>query len=163
MTVNKRDPDLGRGFGTGYVSIIMIFVMISLVVLAMLSFSAAGMNSGQSERARENMTAFYEAENRANKRLMQIDEAAFEALNSGLFMTFEQKVLEFEGTAVRKSPDGYTVSWQEPVSTKVMLVCEVNVYSTPELHDGKRFDIAKWETSAGVNTETHLNVWDGTF
>ena len=163
MDGKKRGSSFGTGIGAGYVSVIMIFVMITLTVLAALSFSASGMNVGQDERSREHMAAFYEAEGRANTKLMQIDEAAYDAANSGLFMTFEESAAAIEGVTVSFSPDGYDVSWSEKVSDRVALSCAVTVFSSPELHENRRYEVTKWETVSGGEADTHINVWDGTF
>jgi len=152
------------GMGTGYVSLIMIFVAVCLTTLAALSFSAAGMNESLRDRNRSSAAAFYDAENRANRILMQVDSAALEAAESGLFMTFADTAALIDGVTVSQTPDGYTVSWSCPVTEKIDLVCEVTVWSSPELHGGARYTKDKWETvPAGMSAETPLNVWDGTF
>ena len=163
MKRNKKSLSLGGTLGTGYVSVIMIFVVICLTVLAALSFSAAGINSGQNDRAHEHMAMYYEAENRANRTLMKIDEAAFDAERSGLFMTFADSAAEIGGVTVSKSSEGYTVSWSEKVSEHVTLMCGAVVYEQPELHENRRCDITKWETVSAGEADTHINVWDGTF
>ncbi len=163
MSEEKRDASVSiGGMGTGYVSLIMIFVAICLSALAALSFSAAGMNEELRSRNRSNSAAFYEAENRANRVLMQLDEAAYEAAESGLFMTFADT--EIDGVTVTPCPDGYTASWTDTVTDKLDLVCSVTVYLSPELHDGRRYSIDKWETvPAGTSADVPLNVWNGEF
>lgn len=163
-----RDDNAARnpmsGMGTGYVSLIMIFVAICLTALAALSFSAAGMNESMRERTTDNMAAFYTAEGEADRILMRLDEAAYEAAESGLFMTFADAAAEMEGVTVTQCPDGYTASWSCAVTEKIDLVCSVTFYSSPELHDGRRYTVDKWETvPAGVSADTPLNVWNGEF
>ena len=164
MADQKKRSSLVNGLGTGYVSVIMIFVVIVLTTLAALSFSAAGSGSRFSERTKENMAAFYDAECAANKTLMQLDEAAFEAAESGLFMTFADSGAAIDGVTVNMCPEGYKAGWSEEITDKLSLLCEVTFYSEPELHGGERYTITKWAAVPGDSSaETQLHVWDGTF
>lgn len=163
MKGKKRSFSAGGTLGTGYVSVIMIFVMITLTVLASLSFSAAGVNYGQSGRSREFTASFYEAENRANEKLMRIDEAAVEAQAQPFFSAFEQGAEDIGGLDVELSAEGYRVRWSEEISDRVKLSCEVEVFAEPKLHDNRRYSIIKWDTVSGGEADTHINVWDGTF
>ena len=163
---DKNDGSISQnGLGTGYASLIMIFVIICLTALAVLSFSAAGMNDSLRTKHRDNSAAFYEAESNANKILMKIDEAAYEASQSGLFMTFEDSAAQLEDVAAVPCPDGYNVSWSCKVTDKLTLLCAVTVYESPELHGNKRYEVTKWQTvpAEAASPDTHLNVWDGTF
>ncbi len=159
----KNSLKLGS-LGTGYVSIIMLFVMICLTTLALLSFSAASSNSDIIDKSRTNTNGFYDAECKANRTLMQIDSAAADAAESGLFSTFADTAGMIEGVIVSPDPGGYKVSWSESITDKLTLICEAKVYSEPEMHGNKRYEITKWHTSAqGASTDAHINVWDGTF
>lgn len=165
MSEEKRENSVQlNGMGTGYVSLIMIFVAICLTALAALSFSAAGMNESLRDRNRSNTAAFYDAERSANRILMQVDEAALEAAQSGLFSTFADSAALIEGTAVAPCPEGYTVTWSCPVTGKLDLMCAVTVYSDPGMHGGARYNVDKWETvPAGTAADAPLNVWNGEF
>lgn len=165
MSDEKRENSVSiGGMGTGYVSLIMIFVAICLTALAALSFSAAGMNENLRDRNRTNTAAFYEAENKADRILMQLDNAALEAADSGLFMTFSDTASGIEGVSVTPCPEGYTASWSCPVTDKLELECSVTVYSVPEQHEGRRYTVDRWETvPAGSSAEAPLNVWNGEF
>ncbi|MBR5090151.1 MAG: hypothetical protein IK093_12055 [Ruminiclostridium sp.] len=163
MKNKKKGFSFGGSFGTGYASIIMVFVIITLTVLAALSISVAGSKTVLDERSFEHIAEYYDAENRANKVLMSIDEAAFEAAESGLFMTFEENAAQIEGVTVAKCQEGYTASWSEKVSEKLSLSCAVTVFSEPEQHGNRRYEVTEWDTVAGGSADTHINVWDGTF
>ncbi len=162
---DRNDGSISQnGLGTGYVSLIMIFVMICLTALAVMSFSAAGMNDSLRTKHRDNSAAYYAAESSANRILMKLDEAAYEAAQSGLFMTFADTAAQAGDVQTTPCPDGYNVSWSCPVTDKLTLMCAVTVYESPELHENKRYDVTRWQTvPADAATDTHLNVWDGTF
>lgn len=163
MRDKKSGAVLSGGLGTGYVSIIMIFVVIVLTVLAALSYSAVGTNSTQNERAHENMRAYYAADAEANRKLMMLDEAALLAVSEGFFAQFELDASAIDGVTVGKSQEGYAVSWSETVSERIMLSCGITFFEKPSQHDGKRYEITKWETVSGGEADTHINVWDGSF
>lgn len=163
MREKKRIGVSYSGFGTGYTTVIMLFVIITLTVLAALSFSAAGSNAGQGDRASEFTAAYYAAENKANETLMRIDEAAIEAYADGTFDMLGDKI-SADGAAAVRNDEGFTVSWSEPVSKRVTLSCEVVVYAEPSQHENKRYSVTKWDTvSGGSAADTRINVWDGTF
>jgi len=165
MSDRKSAGDISlNGMGTGYVSLIMLFVAICLTALAALSFSAAGMNESLRDRSRDNMAAYYEADSKANRILMKVDEAAYEAAESGLFVNFEMSAAQIGEITVAQQPSGdYAVSWSCTVTDKLDLVCEVTVHKQPP--DGRRYTVTKWETApAGTaSADVPLNVWDGTF
>ena len=163
MRGKKSGGVLSGGLGTGYVSIIMIFVVIVLTVLAALSYSAVGTNTRQTERAHENMRAYYAADAEANRKLMKLDETALMAVTDGFFAQFEVEASAIDGVTVGKTPEGYAVSWSETVSDRIMLSCGITVFERPSQHDGRRYEITKWETVSGGEADTHINVWDGTF
>ena len=163
MRDKKQRASYSDSFGTGYATVIMLFVIITLAVLASLSFSAAGANAGQDERASEFTAAYYEAENRANEKLMKIDEAAIEAYANGLFDLFGDTVTAYDGISAVRNDEGFSVSWMENVSERVALVCEVEVYADPALHENKRYSVTEWNTVSGGSADVKINVWDGTF
>lgn len=145
MSVKKRPVSAVR-IGTGYVSVIMIFVVISLTVLAALSLSAAGTNKSRNIRAHEFMNMYCEAESRGNTMLMKIDEAALRARGDDDFSLFETFVSETEGLECARTSEGYTVIWSEDVSDRVRLGYEVEVYEDPSQHGRKRYEITKKAT-----------------
>lgn len=150
MKEKKQKFSYTGGFGTGYATIIMLFVIITLAVLASLSFSAAGASAGQGDRASELTAAYYEAENKANEKLMKIDEAAIEAYADNAFDMFADAVTVSDGISAEKNDDGFSVTWSESISERVKLVCEVEVYTDPSLHENKRYSVVKWNTVSDV-------------
>ena len=162
--MKRKEKNVSTRIGTGYVSIIMIFVVISIAVLSVLSLSAAGSNEKLGEKAREQMGAYYSADAAAKKTLMEIDTAAFDAARDGVFSGFVFEAALPEGVDAEKVPEGYRVSWSETVTEKMELFCEVTFFAEPGSHSGKRFTIEKWSTASAQQTqESVLSVWDGTF
>ncbi len=161
--MNKKNGiSFSRNFGSGYVSVIMLFVVICLTVLATLSLSAAGTNLRHNERSRTLMSSYYDAETRANGILMKIDEAAYSAGASGFFDTFSEKASAINGVTVLPCADGFNVIWSEAVNDRIQLECEVVVFKEPEFHSGKRYETKKWKTVSDEAVETRVNVWSGT-
>ena len=161
--MNKKSGiSFSRNFGSGYVSVIMLFLVICLTVLATLSLSAAGSNLRHNERSRTLMSAYYDAESRANGTLMKIDEAAYSAGTSGFFDTFSDKASQISGVTVLPCADGFDVTWSEAVNDRIQLECEAVVFREPKLHGGKRYETTKWKTVSGGAAETRVNVWSGT-
>lgn len=163
MREKNNDGISVNGLGTGYVSLIMIFVMICLVSLAVMSFSAVGMNDSLRDKHSSNSAAYYAAESEANLILMRVDQAALEAAQSGLFMNFESDAAGIAGTTVKSQPNGdYTVSWSCGITDKLTLMCEITVFASPE--NGRRYEVTRWQTvPADAAVDTPLNVWNGTF
>lgn len=165
MREKNSDGISVNGLGTGYVSLIMIFVMICLTALAAMSFSAAGMSDSLSDKHSGNMAAYYAAESEANRTLMQVDDAALKAAESGLFMNFEALAAEIENITVKGQMSGdYTVSWSRDITDKLALMCEITVFAAPK--NGVRYEITRWQTApagAAASADAPLNVWDGTF
>ena len=149
---NGRSALSHTGLGTGYVSVIMIFVMICLVTLAAMSYSAAGSSDPVADKNMTNTNAYYNAECAANRVLMRIDDAAAKAAASGDFSSFETAAKAIEGVIVTASPDGYTAEWKEIVTRRLELICRAAVYADPSAHGGKRYEITEWKTIPGDTT-----------
>lgn len=158
----KRSPTVGGSLGTGYVTVIMVFVVICLAVLAALSFKTVMSNSGIGETSRRNAALYYSAEERANRRLADLDGAAAEAEMTGDFSLLADKVQSYEDLTTVPDVEGFTAEWSEEVTEKVKLRCSVLFYSDPSAHDGRRFEIKSWKTDVGAGSdEVHITVWDG--
>ena len=68
-----------KSLGVGTASILMIFVLLTLVTFAVLSLSSAKADSRLSEKTVQHAKQYYEAENKAELKIAQIDSL----LNSG--------------------------------------------------------------------------------
>ncbi len=160
MDEKKRTPQSG-GIGVGYVSLIMLFAVITLTVLAVLSYQAAGANETLNERNVTFSKEYYAADGRAKEKLMQLDEAALDSLNS---FFFEDSFCEFcdgtEGVSSEIAPDGVMVKFTEPLNERQQLSVAVVFYKTPA--EGKRYSIERWKTvPVSTDDEGELGVWDG--
>lgn len=80
--------------GTGASSVLMIFVVLCLVVFAVLSLSSADADLRLSRQFAERTTAWYQAENRANDRIKEIDGKLTEPYNNREEYSFSETVDE---------------------------------------------------------------------
>lgn len=147
--------------GVGYVTLIMLFAVICLTVLAALSYQAARANDKLNEKSVSFTREFYDADTRAKERLCSLDEAAYLALQSGFFEdSFGMYCSETEGITVRRVPEGTEVSFTEPISAGLRLSVRITFFSAPA--DDKRYRIEEWKTAAVTDGEDDtLGVWTG--
>lgn len=158
----KRNVTVGGSFGTGYVTVIMIFVVICLAVLAALSFKTVMNNAGIGEISRSNTSSYYSAEERANIRLADLDGAAAEAERTGDVSLLAERLQSYDDMVAYPDGDGFRAEWSEMITDKMKLRCSVLFYSDPAAHDGRRFEIKSWKTDSGPGSdEVHITVWDG--
>ena len=71
----KKDKQQSSFVNIGSSSLLIIFLILSLVTFAILSLSGAKSDYSFSQRLANHKTAYYEASNRAERILGQIDEA----------------------------------------------------------------------------------------
>ena len=160
-----KGASTGGSLGTGYVTVIMIFVVICLALLAALSFKTVMNNSGIGDASRTNTAAYYAAEESANRRLAELDGAAAESQKTGNPSVLSDMIQSSDEVAAIPDAEGLIAEWSEKITDKVRLRCAVLFYSSPELHDGKRFEVREWRTDIGTGTDpddVHITVWDGT-
>lgn len=172
MNENKRPISESRGIGVGYVTLIMLFAVICLTVLAALSYQAARANDKLNEKSVYYTLRYYSADGRTNEVLSIFDELAYEAHETGFFAdSFEALCQEKaddpssrypdEGVSIKRVQEGFMVSYSCPVTDNLELSAEFLFFDVPR--DGKRYEIRKWKTVA-VTDETDdgtLGVWDG--
>lgn len=159
----KKTGKFGTGIGIGYVSVIMIFSVLCLTILAVLSISSSDSARQMSARSSEYLTSYYSADSKAARILSELDRAALEAHESGFFEdSFMQSELP-EGVRLSPSPEGVSAEYSVPVNERTELRLKVTFYSEPEMHSGKRYKVNSRKTcSAGGDEEDNrLNVWDG--
>lgn len=154
MTDNKH-----TGPGVGYVSLIMIFAVICLTVLASLSYQAACANSGLNEKSVSYTTAYYEADVRAKETLSKLDYAAYEAQSSGFFEdSFEELISGYENITLRKTADGYEASYTEKISENSVLSVRITFKSRAD----ERCTVTEWKTVTVTDEEENTpGVWNG--
>ena len=158
----RRKSNVGGSLGTGYVTVIVIFTVICLAILAALSFKTVMNNSATGETGRSYTDAYYSAEESANRRLAELDGAAAEGRRTGNTALLTDYMQSSAGIAAVPDSEGWTAEWTEPVTDKISLHCSVLFYSDPELHAGRRYEIRQWKTDVDAGTdEVRLTVWDG--
>ena len=151
MMKNNSRP---AGIGTGYLSLVMIFVVLCLTMLAALSLSAAESERKYSEKSAEYTKAYYKADTRAKYTLAQIAETVRNYTDYSDFMLLGE-LDAIEGVSYESRPDGIDISWTTEINDRQSICSEIRI-------TGAGLDIISWRTIQGtVPEETPLNVWDG--
>ena len=159
--MDKNNKVQSTRMGVGYVSVMLIFAVICLTVFAVMSFSAASANDGFNVRSGDYLKEYYAADSAAKARLAELDGIAKGAVESGFFEDeFETAARAIEGVSLSRIANGYSVVWTEKINDRQELTAEVSFMS-----DGG-CEITRWQSrtiSSEESSESHLNVWDGTF
>lgn len=160
MDENRNNEQ--RGMGVGYVTLIMLFAVICLTVLAALSYQAARANDKLNEKSVSFTDSFYAADYRAKEQLSQLDSAALAAHNSGFFEdSFSMYCSERDKFITRNTSEGFEVSFSESINNTLALSVKIVFFNTPE--NGVRYRIQEWKTTV-VSDDTEdetLGVWNG--
>lgn len=162
MNDRKNERSESRGMGVGYVSLIMLFAVICLTVIATLSYQAARANDKLNEKGVSFTDGYYAADSSAKLILSELDYAAYTAHQSGFFEdSFPEFCSEYENVTLKNTAEGYEVSFKENISERLLL--SVKLVFFPTVSDGERYRIAEWKTvSADTDTDDgSLGVWDG--
>ncbi len=159
---DKKNSIGSSGMGVGYVSLIMIFAVICLTVLAVLSYQAAGANAVLNEKGAAYTSQYYAADGRAKEKLMALDGYSLSA-SQGFFEDDFTALCEenMPDVQLRNSPDGITAEFTEYINDRLSLKVSIKFYSFSD--DGKRYRIEEWKSvaSASEESEEPLGVWDG--
>ncbi len=158
----KSSPTASGGMGVGYVSLIMIFAVICLTVLAVLSYQAAGANDILNDKSAAFTSEYYAADSRAKEKLFVLDECALAAADGFFEDDFTALCTErLPDVSLRNVPEGTEVSFSEPINDRLELrvcivFCDISA-------DGSRFRVIEWRTASvnTDNTDEALGVWDG--
>ena len=148
------------GMGVGYVSVMLVFAVICLTIFAVLSFRAAMSTDSFNERSGDFMKQYYAADTDAKKMLSQLNDCALNAKNSGFFEdVFTESAQDIEGVSVKSSPRGVSASYTVAINERQELTVSVVFDSSGE------YTIEQWRNCevGEENSDSHLNVWDGTF
>ena len=142
------------GIGTGYLSIMMIFVVLCLTMLAALSYSTASTENSYSQKSGEYTKAYYAADLAAKQTLAAVDDAAAKYDNYTDFMLLAE-LEEIDGVEYSILMNGLEVRWTTPINKSQSI-------SSAVLYSGVGFDVLEWRTvSANEQADQHLNVWSG--
>ena len=162
MNDKKSVFSTSTGLGVGYVSLIMLFAVICLTVLAVLSFQAAGSNEMLNERSSSFNSQYYRADGRAKSILMRLDNAALSAHENGFFEdSFAEGCGQLSAVELTRTAEGFKAAYTEVINERLSLSVEVLFYSAPV--DGSRYRIDRWQTvpADSEEQESSLGVWDG--
>lgn len=161
MSDKKKTSGFG-GMGVGYVSLIMIFAVICLTVLAVLSYQAAGANDILNEKSAAFTREYYAADSRAKEKLLLLDKYALTA-SEGFFESDFTSLCEeaLPEVGLRSVPEGIEASFTEPINERLSMSVSIVFYSFPA--DGDRYLVKEWKTvsAAAEETDEPLGVWDG--
>lgn len=151
---NDRKNSRPAGIGTGYLSLMMIFVTLCLTALAALSFSAARNEKKFSARSADYTAEYYAADLEAKRTLAETDSIVRGYSDYRDFM-LPAELDEVSGVEYENLSDGLAVSWKTPINDRQNISCRVKFSE-----DG--FDILEWRTVSSVETEeAPLGVWLG--
>ena len=172
MNDNRKSMSQERGMGVGYVTLIMLFAVICLTVLASLSYQAARANDKLNDKSVYYTSYYYLADGIANEVLCLLDESAYEAHGTGFFsdsfeVICEEKIAEHSDRVYAVTPiikrvqEGFLVSYTCPATDNTEISVKILFLDTP--NEGERYRIEEWKTVAvsGDEDEETLGVWDG--
>lgn len=151
MAKNNSRP---AGIGTGYLSLMMIFVVLCLTILAALSFSAAESERKYSEKSAAYTKAYYEADTRAKQTLAQVAETVNSYTDYSDFMLLGE-LDAIEGISYESYPDRIDISWSSAINDRQSIYCAISVSDNGTA-------VTDWRTIQGdVPDEEPLGVWLG--
>lgn len=158
--MNKKRSIFGGTVGVGYISIMLIFTVICLTILAVLSFQAVYSNDRVSELSEQFTQQYYDADMAAKKTLAQLDNIALEALDGFSFEeSFVNSAAELDGVQTAVVPGGVRVDYSVGINERQVLSVSVMFYSGPA---DSRYDILRWQSSTeDIEQDSHPSVWDG--
>ena len=152
--MNNEENKRPAGIGTGYLSIMMIFVVLCLTMLAALSYSAASAEKRYSDKSGDYTREYYAADLEAKRVLAEIDGIAAEYDDYTDFM-FLAELDAVEGTEYRQLPDGVEISWQTQINERQSISAAVK-------YSGRGYTVTEWRTVSSSGFESKpLNVWSG--
>lgn len=158
--MNKKKSIFGGTVGVGYISIMLIFTVICLTILAVLSFQAVYSNNRVSERSEQFTQQYYDADMSAKKTLSELDKIAMEALDGFSFEeSFAASAAQLDGVQTVVTQGGVRVDYSAEINERQTLSVSVMFYSNPA---GNRYDILKWKSGTeNIEQDSHPSVWDG--
>lgn len=150
-TKNDRKP---AGIGSGYLSIMMIFVVLCLTMLAALSYSTASGENKYSEKSAEYTRAYYAADLEAKRTLAEVDGVVSGYGDYTDFM-LTAELDGMENIEYKSVFGGIEVSWSTPINQSQ------SIFSCVRFSYGG-FEIISWRTGSVTETENKpLGVWLG--
>ncbi|MBQ8177384.1 MAG: hypothetical protein IJ035_10170 [Oscillospiraceae bacterium] len=151
MAKNNSRP---AGIGTGYLSLMMIFVILCLTILAALSFSAAKSEKKYSEKSAAYTKAYYDADTHAKQTYAKIAKTVSNYTDYSDFMLLGE-LDAINGISYEIRPDRIDISWTTAINDKQ------SIYSAISISDSGTA-VTDWRTIQGnIPEEEPLEVWLG--
>lgn len=150
---------------SGFLTIITVFLIISLVTIGGLSLSATGSGDRLTERTGEYLILYRNAYNESEKRLADVDGCIAEAAYSGVFdMNFEGLISELDFAELSFDGKNYMVECTTPIDGKTAVYWKIAVDAFPADRRGGYTLLERRTVSISGADESdgeHLNVWLG--
>ena len=153
--------------GVGTASIVFVFMLLALVTFAVLTYTSAAMDFRLSQKSADRTEEYYEASNRAQKHIGDVDDLLKETYaqtsSSAVYMnTVENTVGEMswakEAQLKSKQDDGkLSVSWEEQIDEGqcLAILLEISPPQTGEsfykIRRYKVADLGEWNVDKSVN------------
>ncbi|MCM1328958.1 MAG: hypothetical protein NC253_05895 [Ruminococcus sp.] len=152
--MNGKSGRKPAGIGTGYLSIMMIFVVLCLTMLAALSYSTASGENRYSQKSAEYTKSYYAADLAAKRVLAEVDGVVSGYGDPADFLLLAE-LDGMENITYENVFGGIEVSWSTPINSTQSIFSRVKF-------TGEGFEIISWRTgSTAEQSGTTLNVWDG--
>lgn len=157
MNKNRTSP-------VGFLTIVTVFLIISLVTLGALSLIATGKGSAFSDKTEEYMKSYRAAWEESQKRLAMTDGCIVKAASTGLFdMNFPVLMEELDFAEVSFDGKLFTVRCETPINERTSLFWEITADPFPADRRGGYTVTASGTVSSDsiVQDDEYLNVWLG--
>ena len=158
--MNRKKQFFGSTIGVGYISVMLIFTIICLTILAVLSFQAVYSNDRVDRRSEKFTQEYYDADISAKQTLARLDEIAFQAAEG---FSFEESFIsgaeELGGVTAVMVPEGVRADYSVRINDRQHLsVSAVFLRNAGE----KRYEILLWQSVTDETSgDSHPSVWDG--
>lgn len=171
MNDDRKNVTEERGMGIGYVTLIMLFAVICLTVLASLSYQAARANDKLNEKSVYYTMRYISADGRVNEVVSILDELAYEAHETGFFADSFEAICKEESedpsgrypdeVVIKRVQEGFMVSYACPITDSLELSVKFLFFDVPQ--NGARYRVDEWKTVTADSAESEetLGVWDG--
>lgn len=151
--MRRRKQNMGF-LGAGLSSILLAFVLLCLVTFAALSLSSAKSDLSFCEQLAEHTRSYYEADSRANRRVMEIDEVLASPYNER-----KELIEALQGLGdltVTEDGDRILCSFRESQGEEQDLCAELTLTAEGDVWS---YRITGWQTqSTGTWTEEKLHL-----
>ena len=158
--MNKKKRYFGSTVGVGYISLMLIFTVICLTILAVLSFRTVYSTDRLSSRSERFTREYYNADRAAKETLSRLDGIALRAAEEFSFAdSFISGAEQLDGVSVFMAPQGVRTEYSVRINDRQALAVSVVFYSDPAEN---RYDVLSWQSVTETGSgESHPAVWDG--